>query len=69
VETIDHNQTLATLPPSGGRRAVAFRGCVLGLKQDKRFKYSDLQDGEAGGARVGSSTSHSQLIALHICKR
>lgn len=67
IETPDHNQTLAMLPPKRIEDVLwAFRDRILDLKKDRRFKYILLfkNHGEAAGASL--EHSHSQLIALPI---
>ena len=67
IETPDHNQELATLPPKGIEDVLwAFRDRILDLKKDKRFRYILIfkNHGEPAGASL--EHSHSQLIALPI---
>jgi len=67
IETPEHDQTLATLPPKRIEDVLwAFRDRILDLKKDRRFKYVLLfkNHGEAAGASL--EHPHSQLIALPI---
>ncbi len=67
VETPDHRQTLASLPPRAIEEVFwAFRDRVLDLKNDKRFRYVLIfkNHGDAAGASL--EHTHSQLIALPI---
>ncbi len=67
IETPDHQETMATLPPKAFEEVLwAYRDRILDLRRDLRLRYAMLfkNHGEAAGATL--EHSHSQLIALPI---
>jgi UDPglucose--hexose-1-phosphate uridylyltransferase len=67
IETPDHQETLATLPPHAIEDVLwAFRDRIADLKKDRRFKYILIfkNHGDAAGASL--EHTHSQLIALPV---
>jgi UDPglucose--hexose-1-phosphate uridylyltransferase len=67
IETPDHQQTLATLPPQTIEDVLwAFRDRIVDLEKDHRFRYILIfkNHGEAAGASL--EHTHSQLIALPV---
>jgi UDPglucose--hexose-1-phosphate uridylyltransferase len=67
IETPNHNETLAHLPPQHFEEVLwACRDRMLDLRRDKRLRYAMIfkNHGEAAGATL--EHPHSQLIALPI---
>jgi UDPglucose--hexose-1-phosphate uridylyltransferase len=67
IETPNHQESLATLPPKAFEEVLwAYRDRMLDLRRDLRLRYAMLfkNHGEAAGATL--EHSHSQLIALPI---
>ena len=67
IETPDHQETMATLPPKAFEEVLwAYRDRILDLRRDLRLRYAMIfkNHGEAAGATL--EHSHSQLIALPI---
>ncbi len=67
IETPEHGQTLATLPPRRVEDVLwAYRDRMVDLKKDPRFRYMLIfkNHGEAAGASL--EHTHSQLIALPV---
>jgi UDPglucose--hexose-1-phosphate uridylyltransferase len=67
VETNDHNETLATLPPKKIEDVLwTFRDRILDLKKDRRLKYILIFKNHGEGAGATLEHAHSQLIALPV---
>jgi UDPglucose--hexose-1-phosphate uridylyltransferase len=67
IETPHHDKTLATLSEGEIERVLqGFRGRVLDLKQDRRFRYILLFKNHGAAAGATLEHTHSQLIALPI---
>lgn len=67
VETPNHTQSLADLPPDGLVQILyAYRDRIVDLARDVRFKYVMIFKNYGRSAGASLEHSHSQLIALPV---